>query len=136
MKEIWERWTPIELDKNMYKACYVQLIDFEGLEIHLVFNDTEDLLNIKFVHPVLAYQNIDEGRRLKTLEYLSENYDSQFYTDWTLFEVKNSSYLTWFHTESFGINEDENVFHYLILTENDVVDILSLYKPRLEIIHK
>ncbi|WP_137662750.1 hypothetical protein [Enterococcus hulanensis] len=136
MKEIWERWTPIELDKNMYKASYVQLIDFEGLEIHLVFNDTENLLNIKFVHPVLAYQNIDEGRRLKTLEYLSENYDSQFFTDWTLFEVKNSSYLTWFHTESFGINEDEKVFHYVILTENDVVDILSLYKPRIEITHR
>jgi len=134
MKEYWKRWNPIKLNKDMYKACYAQVIDIDGLEINLVFNATEDLLNIKFVNTVLAYQNIDEGRRLKMLEYLSNNYDSQFYAEWTLFEIENSSYLNWFHNESFGIHKDEGISHYMLLTENDVIDILSAYEPDVVII--
>lgn len=136
MKEVWKKWLPIELTRDMYKACYSEVTDIDGIEIDLVFNDTGDLLKIKFENSVLAYQNVDEGKRIKMLNYLSDNYAKEFYAEWTLFIVENSSYLKWFHDESMGIYKDENVCHYVLLTENDVVDILSVFEPCVTIGHK
>lgn len=133
MSEIWERWNPIELSEKMDKACYAQVLDMNEFEINLIFDNTDNILNIKFLNTILAYQNIDEGKRLRMLEYLSENYDSQFYAEWTLFKIKNSSYLKWFHNESAGVHKNEDVCHYVLLTSNDVVDILSIYEPNVVI---
>lgn len=46
-----------------------------------------------------------------------------------IYKVEGSSYLEWFNGQSFNIHEKENVIHYLIVTVNDIVDVLSSEPP-------
>lgn len=45
---------------------------------------------VKFEKGVLSYRNTDEGSLLRKLNYLEQQYGSDFYSEWTLFKVINS----------------------------------------------
>lgn len=79
---------------------------------------------------VLSYRNSDEGSQMRMLEHLHQHYAHLEYGNWTLFKMKNSSYLEWFAQESLeryeGIVEVE---HYVFLTSNDVIEVLSADSP-------
>ena len=134
MKEVWKRWSPTIFNESMHKACYAVVKDTEELEFNLVFNDTDDIVKIVFQYGVLSYQNTDEGKRLRAINYLVDNYDDDFYGDWTLFEVEKSSFLNWFQEENYGIYQDDEIKHLVLLTSNDVVDILTDYEPKVSIV--
>jgi len=67
------------------------------------------------------------------LEFLDQHYGGDFYSKWPLFKVKNSNYLKWFHKESNNIYELDTVEHYVFITSDDVVEILSKYPPKITI---
>lgn len=46
-----------------------------------------------------------------------------------IYKVEKSSYLEWFNDQSVNIRSKDNVAHYLIVTVNDVVDVLSSEPP-------
>ncbi|WP_051545946.1 MULTISPECIES: hypothetical protein [Exiguobacterium] len=64
------------------------------------------------------------------LEHLDRDYAHLEYGNWTLFKMKNSSYLEWFAQESLeqyeGMGEVE---HYVFLTSNDVIEVLFVDPP-------
>ncbi|EDT4881533.1 hypothetical protein B6B03_004688, partial [Salmonella enterica subsp. enterica serovar Berta] len=46
-----------------------------------------------------------------------------------IYKVEDSSYLEWFNDQSFNIHEKEKIIHYLIVTVNDIIDVLSSESP-------
>jgi hypothetical protein len=126
--EQWERWIPISgLPSKIYNDTFID--SKEG--VILEFSDETDKKKIvvKFEGGVLSYRNTDEGSLLKKLNYLDQQYGTDFYSEWTLFKAKNSEYISWFLEESSGIYESNQVEHYVFLTSNDVIEILSTYTP-------
>ncbi|KXG10247.1 hypothetical protein AT864_00838 [Anoxybacillus sp. P3H1B] len=126
--EHWERWIPINgLPSKLHNDTFVD--NKEG--IILEFSDEKDKKKIvvKFEEGVLSYRNTDEGSLLKKLNYLDQQYGTDFYSNWTLFKVKNSEYIKWFLEESSGIYEPNQLEHYVFLTPNDVIEILATYTP-------
>lgn len=130
--EHWERWIPINvLPSTLYNDTF---IDTKAGTI-LEFSDQEEKqkIVITFGDGVLSFRNTDEGSLLKKLSYLDNQYGTDFYSEWTLFKVKNSEYISWFLEESSGIYEPNQVVHYVFLTPNDVIEILSTYTPNIVI---
>ncbi|HHY71641.1 MAG TPA: hypothetical protein GX497_00130 [Bacillus bacterium] len=130
--EHWERWIPINgLPSKLYNDTFID--NKEG--IILEFSDEKDKSKIvvKFEEGVLSYRNTDEGSLLKKLNYLDQQYGTDFYSEWTLFKVKNSEYIKWFLEESSGIYEPNQLEHYVFLTPNDVIEILTTYTPSIVI---
>ncbi|EIT87460.1 hypothetical protein A374_00130 [Fictibacillus macauensis ZFHKF-1] len=126
--ELWERWIPIKgLTSRLYNDSFID--NKEG--IILEFSDEEDKKKIVFTFEegVLSYRNTDEGSLLKKLNELEQQYDTEFYSEWTLFKIKNSEYLKWFLEESSGIYEPDQIEHYVFLTPNDVIEILATCTP-------
>lgn len=126
--ERWEKWIPIDkMPQKIYLDTFVD--DNEG--IVMTFSDEKDekKILIQFDGMVLTYRNTDEGSLLKTLDFLDQHYGHDFYSSWPLFKVKNSEYLNWFLKESSGIYELGEIEHYVFITPNDVVEVLSTYAP-------
>ncbi|TCS93246.1 hypothetical protein [Hazenella coriacea] len=91
--------------------------------------DTKKIV-FKFEEGVLSYRNTDEGSLIKKLYYLDQHYDTAFYSEWTLFKVKHSDYLGWFLEDSSGIYESNKVEHYVFITPNEVIEIISANLPQ------
>lgn len=69
---------------------------------------------------------------MRTLEHLYKHYDLGFFGDWTFFQVTDSNYLKWLAEESENIYEKiYDIHHYVFLTSNNVVEMLSTDPPSL-----
>ena len=126
--EHWEKWIPINgLPSKIYNDSFID--SKEGIILEFSDEKHKKKIVIKFEDGVLSYRNTDEGSLLKKLNYLDQRYGTDFYCEWTLFKVKNSEYINWFLEESFGIYKPNQVEHYVFLTPNDVIEILTTYTP-------
>lgn len=131
--EEWVKWVPLEgLPFKMYLESLID--DKDGISLLLTSKDGSNKVQIFFEGSVLSYRNTDEGRRLKTLNFLDEKYGKDFYTTWSMFKISNSAYLDWFEQETYKIYGDYNIVHYVFLTCDDVVEVLSTYEPQITII--
>lgn len=125
----WEKWIPLEsMPARLYKESLLD--DGDSLRIILRGETEGQKYSFLFDGLVLSYRNSDEGSQMRMLEHLHQHYSHLEYGNWTLFKMKNSSYLEWFAQESLeryeGIVEVE---HYVFLTSNDVIEVLSADSP-------
>lgn len=71
----------------------------------------------------VAYRNMDESYRARTIDEYPEGMKNTYYT------VINSSWIEWLNEESKGIYADRDVKHYSIITIADWIDVLSEFPP-------
>ena len=93
-----------------------------SLKLIVSSNNGSSKLNLSFdwIH---SFRLTDEGDLLK----MQDEQQGQMITG--LYLVENSAYLKWFNEQSADAHSDENIAHYLIVTTNDVVDVLSSENP-------
>ena len=99
--------------------------DDAGFRILLTaFPPTRDprILEVRFDLP-RAYRVIDEGYRLAQADLFKAATHSLIY------KVENSEFLAEFHRLSLGILQTFGIAHYLIVSANDCVDVLSETEP-------
>ncbi len=72
--------------------------------------------------PVVAYRNVDESYRTRT-------FDNHRSREGALFIVQNSEWISWLHSESYGMYEGARFTHYAIFTLNDCIDVVSEFEP-------
>ncbi|MER2172572.1 MAG: hypothetical protein ABS938_18300 [Psychrobacillus psychrodurans] len=130
--EHWEKWIPINgLPSKLYNDTLID--NKEGIILDFSDEKNKNKTVVNFEEGVLSYRNTDEGSLLKKLDYLEKQYGTDFYANWTFFKIKNSEYINWFLEESSGIYELNQIEHYVFLTPNDVIEILTTYAPSITI---
>ncbi|MCL9674582.1 hypothetical protein [Citrobacter sp. MNAZ 1397] len=72
---------------------------------------------------VHSFRVTDEGDLLK----LQDELNGQMLTG--IYLVEGSEYLIWFNNQSANIHDNDEIVHYLIVTSDDVIDVLSSVKP-------
>lgn len=95
-------------------ALYITLSSTEenkGDEIQIVFD---------WIH---SFRVTDEGDLLKFQDELNGQMIVGIYV------VEGSEYLTWFNNQSANIHDNDEIVSYLIVTSEDVIDVLSSVSP-------
>ena len=119
---IYHEWIPMEnIPSRLY--CEGLYDDYEGFRVLLKGEETNSRQFQICFESVLAYRNIDEGDRLRTLHELPMERKVP------LFIVEESSFIRWFHEESCDIHRNRDVKHYAIYTSNDCIDVISSQVP-------
>ena len=99
----------------------------DSLEIIFSFGKNEERERAKvFFDWTHSFRVTDEGDLLKMLEEQNGAMTTGVYS------VENSRYLEWFNEQSGNIHDD--VSHYMFVTINDVIDVLSSVEPLIKII--
>ncbi|WP_035984905.1 hypothetical protein [Leptolyngbya sp. KIOST-1] len=94
------------------------LVDgYNGLEIDLIFYDSNQIVTVKF-ESTKVYRVIDEGYRLRQLQHLPLPMAE------TMYVVSNSDMVEELVDESCGTVESASVIHYLVVTDNDCIDVI------------
>ena len=132
--EIWHRWEPIKADLN--GNYYIDLVEqsHNGFRILLEQEDTAQKIEILFTGLVLAYRGTEEGVRFHLFTLLSEEYGTEFYAQWTFFKVENSSYIKWVSGECYGVVDNLEPMHFVIMGLDLVLDIVASYEPQVTIL--
>jgi len=74
-----------------------------------------------------SFRLTDEGDLLK----MQEEQNGEMKTG--VYIVEKSIYLEWFTNQSAGIHDSEFITHYLIVTSDEVVDVLSSVSPLISV---
>ena len=128
LNQKFELWKPLpDIPGDLYVEAVLD--DWEGFRILLRPHDPKKgMLRIEFEH-TYAYRNMNESYRLTT------------WANWPgpapagnpgLLLVRNSSWLSEFHSESQNVYHDEKIVHYAIFSPEDCVEVLSASEPRVE----
>lgn len=129
-----EKWNKLYINKNFIscgKANFAKIYDNElGLRIELIFENNAKVQFI-FDTAVLSYNVCDEGRRMRTIDFLIKHYGDNFIEDSYIYTIDHSKYLEWFNKESYNILSNYNIKHYVFITSNDIIDVLSTYTPQI-----
>lgn len=131
MPEEWERWL-LDSSKKLGKMYIEKLVDDkEGFQLFFEDKNKKYTVKVIFENFVLSYRNTDEGHRLKALSFLREKYGKDFYAEWSFFKVNNSTYVEWFNQETYNMYSNYDIEHYVFLTCDDIVEVLSTYEPQI-----
>jgi hypothetical protein len=124
MENIYKNWEPL---KNIPRKLCCEGIhdDYEGFRILLRENNYSSVLRILF-DAVRSYKWSDESDLLKTVASINDAGRS------SLFIVDNSSWVKWFHEETYDIYKDSDIKHFAIYTSDDCIDVLSEFEPKVE----
>ena len=128
MGEEYEYWYPVKAPEESY-------IDVEifrnncGTKIQ-VFGETHKII-IHFEGVLIGLQISMETARMGTIGGYQKKLDNRaYFAKWPLYKVKNSNYSKWFIKESCGIYTEQELYHYCIISDDDIIDILTYYQPK------
>lgn len=121
-------------EKLVNIACCVnhsqinQLVDFRylsgTLELILASGHADEVNKSRVVFDwVHSFRVTDEGDLLR----MQDDLNGQMITG--IYAVEGSHYLAWFNEQSANIHDGDNITHYLIVTGDDVIDVLSSVSP-------
>lgn len=116
----------IDLGITIHQAEIVNILDRRTLVIELL--DGESNVEVEFDNHEL-YVKRNESYANRTLSMLDQAAPGEG-THW-IYELDRSDLLNWFHEETHGIHASAGIKHYIILTYDEVLDVLSASGPRL-----
>lgn len=135
MQEQWERWIPASNLASKYSL--EDIFDtLDGFSI-LLSNSNDKKQKVKLTYQYSA-ENLRKTKikyRVHTLNYLDQLYGKEFYTEWTFFTVKNSSYIQLATEQSYEMYNSSNDIHFSLITEDTIIDFIKVSEPIIEFIN-
>ena len=113
---------------NNIENIYIEKIcdDYNGLCILVADESKFKKIQIKFDY-FYGYRNFNESERLKTLYTHAEFSRSGIY------KTQNSPFANWLTKESLGIVKSDQVWHYVIITPEDIFEVLTPEPPVIQV---
>lgn len=136
MKEIYqemkknEKYLPLETDNISFNgANYITVSENEGDVSFLVDRDEKNVV-VKFEGITPFYSYSEQSARSMTFAFVQQqNNDRSYFKNDLIYVVENSVLSKLFEIETYGFYSDIQLKHYCIVTDQDVVDVLSTSEP-------
>ena len=124
-------WNPDDIAPC--SADYVEICEDEDA-LRFVVNCGESVITVSFFGIVPAYMFSEEGMRMMSWSIAQEkNKDRFYFTKWPIYKVENSCMIHWALMESCGYYSEDALTHYCIVTDQEIVDIISMCEPRITV---
>lgn len=121
-----EKWEPIKTINNSNLNIKSIIDDFDGLTVILENEDTESI-TIRWAE-VESYCRSTEEVRYKFIGGEWQKIRKKF-SDWSFFKVTNSPYIKWVKEQACGLMDEDRFIHYMIVSMDYVLDIVSRFEP-------
>lgn len=115
-----------DFEGNLY--CEKLIDDSAGLTLFLTGSRSDQWLCVNF-DTFYCYRNTNESYRLVAQDEIPND-------QYLVLKVENSKFLSWLHTESREILSRTEIFHYMVVAEDYIIDVLSGSAPSANIIEK
>lgn len=123
----FSKWQPnAEIGNKSYDIESITN-DYNGLKITLV-----DEENVKII---IEWEGVIESwccsREEARFKFIASEWQQirKKYSNWSFFKVDESPYINWVYEEGGGFEEKESYIHFMIVTLNHVIDVISMSEP-------
>jgi hypothetical protein len=121
------RLIDLGFDYTTRVVCEYLIDDHQGFRFALSGEGETRWVLISF-DSTCAYRKVDEGDFLRTLMGLPIN------TKTFIYEALDSSFLDWYVQETLSIRTGERVRHFIFLSQNDCIEVLTEVMPVLKLV--
>lgn len=129
--EIYIAWNPE--NAAFCSADYVEIKENED-DLSFAVNCKERVITVTFSGIVPIYMRSEEGIRMMSWSIVQEkNKDRFYFAKWPVYKVENSCLMKWALIESCGFYSEGSLTHYCIVTDQEVVDIISMCEPTITV---
>lgn len=104
-----------------------QLLDRDGVLMLTLEHEDGRRAFVKF-DSYLVYRKRDEGDALRTLDEMRRSTE----TTKCFYKVEGSDFISWFNAENYADKPLRPMGHYVISTLNDIIDVIALHGPVIE----
>ena len=123
------RYTPASPDSVMLEIGeFEELVDRNGILNICLIDPKNGKVSFAF-DSYLVYRKLDEGDSLIFLAQFAKDRVSRQ----SLYLASESEFVSWFVEQSYNIRDTSSLFHYVIVSNNDIIDVISLGEPKIEI---
>jgi hypothetical protein len=126
MREHVFKWIPDEkVMAGFYELKYIK-DDFDSLCVCL--DNQEQVIILNWDGIVESYcRTTEEGR----FAFIADEWQKikKCFPDWAFFLMRKSDYREWFYSEYGDFAEEDEFTHYMIVTDNFVIDVISAFEP-------
>lgn len=126
-------WNPVQVPKESYE---LEAINYDNKGLLIRLESIQTIVTIHFPGVIEGFRTTDEGNRWKTVSEILSNHNKGIFTGRVIFKVSDSDFSKWIESESFSFIKKEDVVHYLIVTSNDLTDVLAYESPIIKICDK
>ena len=133
-KEQWMRWQPAD---NLRNGYYIDSTcnDKNGLKIVLIETENaKKAVTVLFDSGIYCYRDTYETYTHSRMLEACERQGRELFYGTNFFKVTNSDYIKWVSEQSGGISNCQPLEHFVIFTQDSMVEILAYYEPRVEFI--
>jgi len=128
--EEWEKWIPDHLQSDDYELREItQTKD----SVQICFVGDRLLVTVIYEAEFLCMRSSDESDRWKTVDAVLHQKGGTFFKCWLTYKVYHSNFIKWFNEENYGAYSPDEVMHCAFVTPNDIVEVLSLSEPKVEV---
>ena len=130
MKEKWSIWNPVILPEGKFELISLEQ-NWSGVK--LVFDNEKNKIEICYKEEFLAFRSCDESDRWKTIDSVLEEKGGHFFKNKLFFKVENSNFKKWFIQEKFNVINENEFEHHAFVAMNDIIDVLALHEPIIQV---
>lgn len=128
-KENWIKfiYSGIDLSGNVYIAN----MSFNFTDLIIILNEWNSDKRFRIIFSnIYLYRTTSESLRENLEQYLSNEYGCDFFQKWSLFLIKNSSYIKNLNLE----DKSQKLTHFVVMGSESIIDIISKTSPTVSII--
>ena len=118
-----EEFVKIGLGNKVFNKNLITINEGDG--IYGYFDESGNKVNIIFPNTCFVIQ-ISERSNLENM-IIKQKLDIE-----EVYEVRNSKYLKYFHEDTCNMFVDKLVKHYVVISENEILEVLTSELPKFE----
>jgi len=131
MQEEWIRLEQAVIPEGQFIVTSM-IQNLEGAKI--VLDDENTVVEIFFDGIPSLIRVATEGIRMRTWSEVQLKYQNKFFFQNRFFyQVQNSKLSKWAMEESCNFYEEDQLIHYCIVTNDEIIDVLSAFKPMVKV---
>ncbi len=131
--EEWTRWEPVA---GIHERFFIEnfQMSYNGIHIKLCSENENKKIEILFFNGADAYRCTNESWCFDIFAVLKKKHGANFYADWSFFKIENSNYVQSLSATSAGVSEHTSFYHFCIVGNDEVIDVLATYQPQVRIL--
>ena len=127
------KWIPNKkMMSGFYELRHIK-DNFDSLDVCL--ENEEQILTLRWDGIVESYcRSTEEGR----FAFIADEWQKikKCFHNWAFFLIKKSAYRDWLYSEYGEFAKEDEFIHYMIVTPNFVLDIISNFEPIATVLNK
>ena len=134
-KELWSYWVPANIEQSDYNIDSLCENGLNFIIILINYEKKDHEMHITF-KKARCFRRTNELYTVARMRMAYQQQTREFFLKRQSYKIINSEYLQWASQQSDGISDSAQLEHYVVFTDDIVLDILCANEPAITFVDR